>query len=194
NACGYGLWEWQPYANYPELAYNGEFANADGWGLGTGWSVASGKATKAAGTGSALSQSVEDLVKGGITVRVTFTVTRTAGTLKFRVNAGATPAVIDVGPASSPISKSGTYSRTFRMPALAKDIVFEADSSFAGSISDVSYHLEDKAIRITTAPPVIDAMYVNTNGIVVALGTTSVDEGTYDPTLVRTSDLGNNRA
>lgn len=194
NPSGYGLWEWQPYGAYPDLAYNGDFASSAGWGLGTGWAVASNKATKTAGTGAGLSQSVEDLIKGGVTVRVTFTVARTAGTIKFRVNAGATPAVIDVGYASSPISKAGTYTRTFRMPALAKDIVFEADSSFAGSISEVSYHLEDKAYRITTAPPVIDTMYVNTNGIVVAAGTTSVDEGEYDPTLFRTSDLGNNRA
>src|SRR5690606_15573279 len=141
NVSGAGLWEWQPYGAYPELAYNGDFASASGWGLGTGWTVASNKATKAAGTGSALSQSVEDLIKGGVTVRVTFKVERTAGTIKFRVNAGSTPAVIDVGYASSPISKAGTYTRTFRMPALAKDLVFEADSSFAGSISEVSYHL-----------------------------------------------------
>lgn len=194
NVSGYGIWEWQPLSNYNDLAYNGDFANADGWGLGTGWTIAASKATKAAGTGSSLSQSVEDLVDGGLTVRVNFTVTRSAGTVKFRVNAGANPAVIDVGEASSPITKSGTYTRLFRVPALAKDFVWEADGTFAGSISNVSYHVESKAYRITTAPPVVDAMYVNTNGLVVALGTTSVDEGAYDPTLVRCSDLGNNRA
>lgn len=194
NVSGYGIWEWQPLSNYNDLAYNGDFANADGWGLGTGWTIAASKASKAAGTGSSLSQSVEDLVDGGLTVRVNFTVTRSAGTVKFRVNAGATPAVIDVGEASSPITKSGTYTRLFRVPALAKDFVWEADGAFAGSISNVSYHIESKAYRITTAPPVVDAMYVNTNGLVVALGTTSVDEGAYDPTLVRCSDLGNNRA
>lgn len=194
NVSGYGIWEWQPLANYADLAYNGNFDNADGWGLGTGWTIAANKASKTAGTGSSLSQNIEDLLKGGLTVRVNFTVARTAGSIKMRVNAGATPAVIDVGEASSPISKPGVYSRMFRMPALAKDIVFEADGSFVGSISNVSYRIEDKAYRITTAPPVVDAMYVNTNGLVVALGTTSVDEGSYDPTLVRCSDLGNNRA
>lgn len=194
NASGYGLWEWQPYANYSELAFNGNFTSSDGWGLGTGWSIAGMKAVKTAGTASNLSQSIEDLVKGGITVRVKFKVDRTAGSIKFGINAGATPAVIDVGYASSTISKSGTYTRTFRMPALAKDVVWAADAAFAGSISEVSYHIEDRAYRITTAPPVIDTFYVNVNGIVVAMGTTSVDEGAYDPTLVRTSDLGNNRA
>jgi len=195
NPSGYGLWEWQPLKRYVDLAFNGTFnGNANGWGLGTGWAYNTNKVTKTAGTASNLSQNVEGILEGGKTYRVIFTVTRTAGTLKFRVNAGDPPAVIDVGYASSPITKSGTYSRIFRCPADPSDIIFEGDDTFAGSVSNVSYQVEDKAYRITTAPPIIDYMYVDPNGLVVALGTTTVDDGQYDPTLMRCSDLGNNRA
>jgi hypothetical protein len=38
------------------------------------------------------------------------------------------------------------------MPAVPSDIVFEADSTFAGTIDNVSLTLESKAIRITQAP------------------------------------------
>jgi hypothetical protein len=63
---------------------------------------------------------------------MTFTVTRSAGTLKFRINAGATPAVVDVAGIHC-YCKSGTYSRVFLCPAVPSDIVFEADSTFAGT-------------------------------------------------------------
>lgn len=109
------------------------------------------------------------------------------------MNAGATPAVIDIGPASAPITTSGTYTRIFLCPAVPKDIVFEKDSAFVGSIDNVSYQLMDRAYRITTAPARVDAMFVDPKGIVVALGTTLID-GSYSATAVRTSALGNNRS
>lgn len=194
NLSGYGIFEWQPENVYAELAFNGGFdGNANGWALGTGWSYASNAVSATAGTASNLSQNFEGVMEGGRTYRVTADITRTAGSLKFRINAGTIPAVIDVGTASSAITKSGTYSRTFLAPADPIDIVFEKDAAFAGSIDNVSIKLESKAVRITTAPPRVDAMFVDPRGIVVALGTTLID-GTYSPMAVRTSDLGNNRA
>src|SRR5690606_26510779 len=117
------------------LSFNGGFNdNVNGWALGTGWSYGSGKVSKTAGTASNLSQDVDGVLEGGRVYRIIFTVDRSAGSLKFRVNAGDTPAVIDVGTASSAITKSGTYSRIFVAPALPKDVVFEADAAFAGSV------------------------------------------------------------
>jgi hypothetical protein len=193
NPSGGGLYTWQPEVAYADLAVTGDFASGTGWARGTGWAIGSGVATKTAGTGSNLSQSVVDVAEGGRYYRVTFTVTRSAGTLKFRVNAGASPAVIDVAEASSAITKSGTYSRVFLCPALPSDFVFEADSTFAGTIDDVSYQLEDRAIRVTTAPPIMDAMYVSPNGVTVAIGTTQVDDSGYNPICVRNSGQGNFR-
>lgn len=194
NPSGYGLFEWQPERAYNDLASNGDFAtNADGWALGTGWAYASGKVTKSAGTGSNLSQSVIDVAEGGRYYRVTFEVTdRTAGTLKFRVNAGDTPAVVDVGEASSPISKNGTYSRVFLCPAVPSDFLFEADASFDGSVDNVTYQVESKAYRVKDAPWRMDSMYVNTNGVVVAIGSSDID-GTYVANSVRNSGIGNVR-
>lgn len=194
NPSKYGLFEWQPEYAYNDLASNGGFAtNADGWALGTGWSHGSGKVSKSAGTGSNLSQSVLDLLEAGRVYRVQFTVAdRTAGQVKFRMNAGATPAVIDVDEASSPITKNGTYSRLFLCPAVPSDVVFEADSSFNGSIDDVSYTLESKAYRVNEAPWRMDSMYVNANGVVVAVGCSDID-GAYVSNAVRNSGAGNIR-
>lgn len=194
NPSGYGLFEYQPEIFYPELTFNGTFTgSADGWALGTGWSYSANSITAVAGVASNLSQDIEGVVEGGKYYLVTFTVTRTAGTLKFRVNAGDPSAVIDVGTASSVISKSGTYTRLFLAPADPMDVVFEKDGAFAGTIDNVSYKLISRAYRIVTAPPRIDAMFVDPAGLVVALGTTLLD-GSYSGTAYRCSDLGNNRA
>ena len=195
NPSGYGLFEWQPEQRYLDLAFNGDFADgADGWGLGSGWSVTGGEAVKTAGSASNLSQDVEGVLEPGRVYEVEFTVTRTAGSLKFRFNVGgASPAVIDVGDASSPITKGGTYTRLFRCPADPLDLVWEADAAFAGTVTNISYKLYDKAYRLITAPPRIDSAFVDPKGVVVAIGTTEV-EGTYRPTVVRVSDIRNNRA
>ena len=189
NPTSYGIFEWQPEVSYPDLAFDGTAITSSGWAFGTGW-AAGGVAT--AGTSSNLSQDITEVLEGGRTYRVDFTVALTAGTVKFRVNAGTSPAVIDVGEASSEISKAGTYSRTFLCPADAQDIVFEKDSAFAGSVTNISYTLESKAQRITTAPPRVDGMFVDPRGVVVALGTTKIT-GDYSPTVARNSGLGNNR-
>ena len=194
NPTGYGIFEWQPEREYPDLAANGEFTgSSSGWGLGTGYTYASNAITATAGVESNLSQNVEGVMEGGRTYRVTFTVTRSAGSLKFRVNAGTTPAVIDVAEASRAITKSGTYSRTFICPADPVDIVFEKDATFAGTIDTVSYALESIARRIDTAPARVDSMFVDPRGLVVALGANQIT-GEYSPTTVRNSDLGNNRS
>lgn len=194
NPSGYGIFEFQPELEYFDLAYNGSFTgNADGWGLGTDWAYGADKVTKTAGTASNLSQDVDQVLEGGRYYTVTFTVTVTAGSLKFRVNCGDPAAVIDVGAASSAITKSGTYSRLFLCPADPVDIVFEADATFAGSVDTVSYQLIDRAYRIVTAPACVDAMSVDPRGLVIAYGCSLLD-GSYSATTVRCSDIGNNRA
>ncbi|MHA6684502.1 carbohydrate binding domain-containing protein [Mesorhizobium sp. A556] len=196
NPSGYGIFEYEPEVQYLDLAYNGDFdTDAGGWALGTGWTWGTAKVSKTAGTASNLSQDVDGVLEGGRYYKVKFDVTLTAGTLKFRMNAGLTPAVIDVGTASAAISKVGTFTveRIFLCPADAVDVVFEGDATFAGSIDTVSYQLLDKAYRIITAPPRVDAMFVDPRGVVVALGTTQVD-GQYSATAVRCSDIGNNRS
>jgi hypothetical protein len=195
NPSGYGIAEWQPELRYDNLAFNGDFpTNANGWGLGTGWVWLAGLIKKNPGTGSNLSQNVVDIVEGGRTYVVRFTVSsRTAGSLKFRVNAGSpAPAVIDVSTASKSITKNGTYYRIFRAPANTQDLIWEADSSFNGSIDNISYNLYEKAYFITTAPAKVNAFFVSPKNVVVAIGCLTT-AGAFDPNCVRNCAIGNNR-
>lgn len=194
NPSGYGLFEFQPEKFYLDLAFNGAFdGDADGWALGTGWAYDADNVEKTAGVASNLSQDVEGVLEGGRYYIATFDVTRTAGSVAFKVNAGTTPSIIDLGAASSAITKSGSYSRVFLCPAEPRDILFEADDAFAGTVTNVTYKLVDKAYRVYTAPPKIVSMFVDPRGIVNALGTVQID-GNFSATCFRCSDLGNNRS
>ena len=192
------LYEWQPAFSAPEIVLNGGFDSDTQWAKGSGWTISGGKATKAAGSPSTLSQNIVNAVTAGKVYRVTFAVTVTAGTLKFQINAGSpTAALIDVNGssgagASTPISTSGTYTRTFRMPANAVDLAFSADAAFAGDVDVVSVKLETKAYRIDEAPRNIGYMFVPPERFVVLIATQQAD-GTYNPRLVRWSDQENNR-
>lgn len=192
NPRGGGLYEWQPSFSVIELVLNGGFDTDTGWAKGTGWTISGGMANKAGGTASTLSQNIQNIVTPGKTYRVTFTVAMTAGTLKFQINAGTTtPAVINVGTASTPITQSGTYTRLFRAPASLIDMVFSADATFAGTLDNVSVKLANTAYRIDEAPRNIDFMFVD-NRIAICLACQEAD-GDYNPLLVRWSDQENNR-
>lgn len=188
---GQGLYEFQPSSNYAELVFGGTFAASTGWATGTGWSIASGVATKTAGTASNLSQNVLGLVTGGQTYALTFDVTVTAGSLQFAWNAG-TPiaAAVNVG---QPITQTGSYRRLVRAASDVTDILFTGDNAFAGTVDNVSIKLYNKAYRINEAPTKNEAMLVDPNGFVVLLGSVEAD-GDYNPMLARWCDQGNNRA
>lgn len=186
---GGGLYEYQPEmelapgGGLPELVTNGDFATAAGWTLGAGWSIGAGVATAAAATASDLSRPVA--LTPGRMYRVTFTVTRTAGTLTFKTNGSA----LGYG-ASSAISVGGTYSRLFRATVGSTSIVFSKDAAFAGTIDNVSVKLADVAYRVTEAPAQNDFMFVDPHRIVVLIGT-SLQGDTYNPMAVRWCDREN---
>ena len=195
---GGALYEYQPAFLIPETILNGGFDTDTQWAKGTDWTISGGVATKAAGSIATLSQNIANAVTGGKVYRITVTGTITAGTIKVQVNAGSGVAsLIDVNGssgtgASTPLAQSGTFTRTFRMPANPSDIAFTADAAFAGSIDNVSLKLESRAYRIDEAPRNIGFMFVTPERFVVALDTTQAD-GVYNPQLVRWSDQENNR-
>lgn len=201
-ACrrGGALYAWQPATGYVEILDNGSFDSTASWATGGGWSIGSGHATATAGVESILNQNITGLVRGGQVYRVTFDVVRTAGTVKFQINAGASPAVIDVGinsdgdSASQSINKTGSYSRLFIMPVDAVDVVFTKDSSFAGQIDNVSLKLESAAYFIDQAPRLIDVCWVDPSARIVCIGGTYEADGDYNPTLVRNSAQENFRS
>lgn len=191
NPSGYTIFAWQPETAYPDLAVNGTFATPASWATTGGFNVTVGAAVKTVGTAGNLSQNIAGLDLGGRVCIVRFTVTVSAtGELRFKVNAGAIPAVISVGTASTLIETSGTYERIFIMPADPVDIVFEAATNLGATIDNVSYGLYSKAYPITTAPTRVDQCWVDSNGVIVAAGCTTT-EGVYDGTCVRNSDIAN---
>lgn len=106
---------------------NGDFATDTVWTKGTGWTISSGTANKAAGVASDLSQDISS-VSGRLYV-VKYEISgRTAGTV--------TP---DIGGADG-IARSENGSFEELITALAVDTLFrlEADSAFDGSIDNVS--------------------------------------------------------
>lgn len=112
-----------------ELASNGRFATDSDWTKGTGWTIASGVATKAAGTASVISQSVT--LTAGKHYVVFFTMTRTAGTLTPQVTGGTT-----VADTSHNTSRSSTF--TFVAQTGNTTLEFSADAAFAGTLDNVS--------------------------------------------------------
>lgn len=188
---GSPLFEFQPQISYAEIITNGNFTSTDGWAFGTGWSGAGGIATATAGTSSNLSQNVTNRMEGGRVYRITFDVTRSAGTLTFGINAGkTTPAVVTLGTA---LNKSGSYSIRVFAPADPLDVVWTKDNAFAGTVDNISVKVEADAYRLDEAPIASEVMFVDPNQIAI-LGGTFQANGLYNPMAVRTSDRQNNRS
>jgi len=112
-----------------ELVTNGDFATDTVWTKGTGWTIAAGVATKVAGVASSLLQTVT-LVPGR-TYAVTFTATRTAGTLVPKLTGTTEVSTIAV-------TASGTYTAYLTAVTGNNTVAFAANGTFAGTIDDVS--------------------------------------------------------
>jgi len=103
---------------------NGGFTSDTVWVKGTGWTIAAGVATHAAGNASGLEQS--NILTIGKTYRLTFTVSgRTAGSI-FCNSYGSSPAR----------TANGTYVEDFT--ATIDDLIFFTSITFDGSIDNVS--------------------------------------------------------
>jgi len=113
-----------------EMLANNTFSSGASWTTGTGWSIGAGVATKTAGTGSSLSQTLPIPTAAGVTYKLTYTITRSAGTITPRFTGGTTV----TGTARS---ASGTYTEYLTAVAGTTTFDFLADSSFAGTVDDV---------------------------------------------------------
>lgn len=111
----------------PEMITNGDFSGgATGWTPGTGWTIASGLGTKAAGSTADLLNTAA-LPTAGLKYRVTYTLAFTAGTFMARI--GNTPGVTR--------SASGTYTEDI---IATNTIAFSirGSSTGVGSVSNIS--------------------------------------------------------
>jgi hypothetical protein len=113
----------------PELVANGDFSAGSDWTLGTGWSIGSGVATKTAGTASLINQVIS--IVAGRAYELTYTLTRTAGTLTPQLFGGTTVAF-------TARSAGGTFTQIVSAVTGNTTLRFSADASFAGTIDDVT--------------------------------------------------------
>lgn len=113
-----------------DMLLNNTFSSGANWTTGTGWSIGAGVATKSAGTGSALAQTLTIATAPNVTYKLTYTITRSAGTITPRFTGGTTVT-------GTTRNASGTY--TEYITAVSGTTTFEllADSSFAGTVDDV---------------------------------------------------------
>ena len=112
-----------------ELVSNGGFDSDTSWTKGTDWTISGGVATKVAGTGSGIEQTVA--LTAGKTYQITFTATVTAGGMNAAFYGGT--------PVSGPVhAASGTY--TVRLVALTGNnlLAFIGGATFAGTIDNIS--------------------------------------------------------
>lgn len=130
------------------LVTNGDFASATGWTAGAGWAIGSGVATATASSAD-LSTDI-----GAVANRwyvVTFTVTRTAGSLTVIASGTATT--------TPTISASGTYTLYILASGAGSTLIFRG-LGFSGTIDNVSAVYEQGNHRYQTTPasrPTIEA-------------------------------------
>lgn len=130
------------------LVTNGDFASATGWTAGAGWAIGSGVATA---TASSADLSTDIGAVAGRWYVVTFTVTRTAGSLTVIASGTATT--------TPTISASGTYTLYILASGAGSTLIFRG-SGFSGTIDNVSavYEQGNHRYQTTSASrPTIEA-------------------------------------
>jgi len=117
-----------PDALGSELVTNGDFATDSDWSKGTGWTIANGKASKVAGSATELIQlSVFPSGFSSKTFKISFNLEVTAGSVRLRAGLNN----------QSYLNSSGSYVYCLT-PTGNDQLKFGADSSFVGSIDNVS--------------------------------------------------------
>jgi len=177
---GGGIYEWAPNVTNTELVTNGDFTSSVGWSSGSGWVISGGVATATAGAGSDLSTNVT--LNNGAWHLLTFDMTRSAGTLQPKH--GAT----SIG---SALSAAGHYAVDFYANGGSDTIVFTKDSSFVGTVDNVSVKVLTTAHLLPNAPTQVGHMFVTDERIVVAVGSNL--DGSFDALQIDWSDAENNQ-
>jgi len=111
---------------FAEYVTNGAFGSDASWTKGTGWTIAAGVATATGAISTALSQTSAITLVEGHTYTITYTVTRTAGTV--------TPSI--GGTAGTARSTDATFAET--IVAGSTQILAFTGAGFTGTIDNVS--------------------------------------------------------
>ncbi|MDR3439881.1 hypothetical protein [Telmatospirillum sp.] len=180
SPAGGAVYEFQPSFAAASYVTNGSFTADANWTKGTGWTISGGNAVHAASNATALSQAVGTTLGGFY--RLVFDATVSAGTLQPSLGGG------NIG---SAISASGHYVVTFLATGIGS-LALTADSSFAGSITNVALTVENVAYQIPNAPTANLGMFVTPENFMVLLGTTDAT-GAYSPMTIRWCDQANDQ-
>jgi hypothetical protein len=113
-----------------DLVSNGTFATDTVWTKGANWTIGSGVATKTGGAANNLTQTIGSTA--GQWYRITATVTRSAGTLTVSLGTSGT---------TYAITATGTYTFLIAAGSSTQTLTFAGDSSFAGTVDDVTARL-----------------------------------------------------
>lgn len=111
---------------FAEYVTNGTFSSDTGWTKGAGWTIAAGVATATGGISTAISQTSAITLLQGYTYTITYTITRSAGSLIPSIG----------GQAGVARSASGTYTET--IVAGADQTLLFTGVAFTGTLDTVT--------------------------------------------------------
>lgn len=139
---------WKQVIGGLQYCANGDFASGAGWTTGAGWVIGSGVAT-ATTSNAALSRTAAYTLVAGQSYTVTYTITRTAGTVT--VSLGGTNGVAR--------NAAGTYTEIITTTASNQTIAFTG-AGFSGTVDNVS--IQDASSGFVSASSVtfIDGYFV----------------------------------
>lgn len=136
------------YATNEDIIVNGDFATDTIWTKGTGWTIGAGVATASGAISTALSQTPSPAIIEGVSYVVTYTITRSAGSITPNLG----------GTAGTTRSASGTYTETITAGSTS---LFEfTTSGFTGTVDNVSVVQSNDAFIQITDPDYVDADFV----------------------------------
>ncbi|MBS7698599.1 hypothetical protein [Chelatococcus sp. YT9] len=186
NRTGDPIYMFQPAPNYNEILIDTGFTSIGSTGTtswatgGTAWTSQSGGVARfvrvSGNNPSNLSQNIQGKCKPGYVYEFSVQVSTFTGpgefdlrtSLKIRINAGdPVPSLIEVGSASLPITKAGTYSMLFVCPDNPIDIVITGragEDTTQVNLTAPSLKLLGRATYISQAPQTVDHMFASPHG------------------------------
>jgi hypothetical protein len=188
---GTPIWLWQPEVAYSELVTAGDMSTGNGWAQGGNWSISGGVATHGTGSTSNLSQAITGVLEGGRIYEMSFdTATYVTGILSIFIDSVAIFPPLTLAQITDDATKTWTF--RFVCPAAPTNLIFTADTTYEGSIDNVTIKLVGIAHPVEEAPSKNYALFADANRILVALGSVEAD-GDFNQLLVRWCDQENIR-
>lgn len=144
--------DWRQIKGGLEYCVNGDFATADGWTFGVGWAFSTDHA-EATAASSSLSRPSAYTLEAGKEYRITYTITRSAGSVQPKIG----------GTLGISRSAAGTYNEIITSDATDQLIEF-VGTGFTGTVDDIT--VVDSANGFVSAASVtfLDGYFIVSRG------------------------------